>query len=68
MGLGVDLEQTLLSLFKEWREEVKDSEKARAATMAELDRTLKDLLQYENSLQQRISETKENVRKLLKSS
>jgi len=47
---------------------VKDSEKARAATMAELDRTLKDLLQYENSLQQRISETKENVRKLLKSS
>lgn len=55
-------------MFKEYREEVKEGEKVRVTTMAELDKILKDLLQYETTLQQKIAETKENVRKLLKSS
>ena len=63
-----DLEQALQVLFREWREEVKESEKIQGDTITDLDKVSKELLQYEATLQQRIAETKENVRKLLKSS
>lgn len=62
------MEQTLQGYFGEWREDIKEADKMQGDTLTELDKISKELLEYEASLHQKITETKENVRRLLKSS
>jgi len=60
-----EFSENISKLVNEWKASLTDYAKSEKETLAELDKILKQLQQYETSLHQKIIDTKENVRKLL---